>query len=149
MTPDDRPLHDRPFHEPFGNTLVRNNMIALIVAAIIAVSLPRIFSLPTALLVAYWPTFGGHFIEILYLNYLRPLLPGDRSVRTAARLLAWYIGGAALALGARFTAELLTTCRTPLVPTCVFGGLAFIGIELIAHLALSRSNKANFYDGRG
>ncbi len=39
--------------------------------------------------------------------------------------------------------------RPPRWPAWWLGGLAFIGIELVAHLALLLRGRPSFYDGRG
>jgi hypothetical protein len=94
---------------------------------------------PTATLLALWPALGGHFVELFFLNVLRPRLPDARVVQAAARVGVWFVAGAGLALGAVLTARALGELRPApflVLRTCAIGGAAFIGIELVAHLML-------------
>ena len=83
------------------------------------------------------------------LNWLRPRLSTARGVQVGVRLLVWFVGGFVLALGMRLTAILLTRFRPAHLPAWWIGGLAFIGIELVAHLVLQLRGRASFYNGRG
>ena len=91
---------------------------------------------------------GGHWVELLFLNFLRPRLAGARAVQVGVRVLAWFVGGAVLAMGMKLTAMLVGHRRADWVAWWM-GGLAFIGIEMVVHLALWMRGRANFYDGRG
>jgi hypothetical protein len=94
----------QPYREPVRTTLLRTGLIAIAIGA--ALTLPRgdIVRWPAAVLIALWPALGGHFVELLFLNVLRPSLPATRGVQVAARLLVWFVGGVVLALGMYVTA---------------------------------------------
>jgi hypothetical protein len=47
------------------------------------------------------------------------------------------------------TATALTEFRPAQWPAWWLGGLAFIGLELVAHLPLQLRGQPNFYNGRG
>jgi hypothetical protein len=96
-----------------------------------------------------WPSFGGHWIDLLFLNVLRPRLPRARLVQTTARFAVWFLGGVVLALGLRLTAATLLG-RVPLLwLTWVVAGVGFVAIELVAHVALQLRGRPSFYNGLG
>ena len=77
----------QPFHEPLRHTLLRNGAIAILVGAVIARfwgGLPR---WPLVTLLALWPSLGGHWVEVWFLNWLRPRIPAARRVQVAARFV--------------------------------------------------------------
>jgi len=98
---------------------------------------------------ALWPSFRGHWVEIWFLNWLRPRLPIARAVQTAARVVVWFVGGSGLALGMGVTAMALTGRPPERWPAWWLGGLAFIGVELVAHVFLQLRGRPSFYNGRG
>src|SRR6185436_8356079 len=96
-----------PFREPLRVTLTRTVAIALVAGFIVAQWWGGLARWPVASAVMLWPSFGGHWIELWFLNWLRPRLSDNRGVQIAARLAVWFIGGIALALGMRLTAAAL------------------------------------------
>jgi hypothetical protein len=96
-----------------------------------------------------WPSFGGHWIDLLFLNWLRPRLPAARPIQIAARVAVWLAGGIVLALGARVTALLILTRPLGAWSTWAMAGAAFIGVELIAHAVLHFRGRPSFYNGLG
>jgi hypothetical protein len=138
----------QPYREPLRTTLLRTGAIALVIA--VALSRGRVNRLPIATLLALWPAFGGHWLELFFLNYLRPRLSTTRTIRIAARILVWFLGGVVLTLGMQLTAMALTRAGWPArSPAWWIGGIGFIGVELITHLALQLRGFPNFYNGRG
>jgi len=135
--------------EPLHLTLTRTGMIALVVGALLAWWFGGLARWPIVTLLALWPSLGGHCVELLFLNRLRPSLPVARAVQAAARVGMWLIGGIGLFLGMRLTAMLLPGFPTAHWPAWWLGGLAFIGIELAAHLLLALRGRPSFYNGRG
>lgn len=138
------------FDEPLHVTLLRTVGIAVTIGAAVALlwggGLPR-WALATTLIL--WPSFGGHWLELWFLNWLRPRLSPDRRVQILARLVVWFIGGVALALGALLTARLITGARRMTWTQWSVAGVLFIGIELLAHLGLQRRGRPSFFNGRG
>ena len=137
------------FHEPLRNTLLRNGAIAIIVGAVIARfwgGLPR---WPFLTLLVLWPSLGGHWVEVWFLNWLRPRISAARRVQVAARFVVWFVGGFGLALGVALTAITLAGYRLVRWPTWWLAGLAFISVELLAHLALQLRGRPSFFNGRG
>lgn len=139
-----------PFREPLRATLARTVTIAVIVGAVLAVaSHGGLRRWPLITLLVLWPSFGGHWVELCHLNWLRPHLGVARSVQTATRLLVWFLGGSVLMLGMCLTAAALGMFPSARWPRWWLGGLAFIGIELFVHLVLQLRGKPSFYNSRG
>jgi hypothetical protein len=76
-------------------------------------------------------------------------LSAARGVQAAARVVVWFVGGILLAGGMCLTLILLTRVRPAWRADWWIGGLGFIGVELVAHLALQLRGRPSFYDGRG
>jgi hypothetical protein len=139
----------RPHREPLRTTLVRTGAIAVVVGGAIALTRGGLARWPTAALLVFWPSFGGHWVEVGFLNGLRPRLPVARAVQIAARIGAWFVGGVALAVGTGLTATAIAGVRPAQWPTWWLGGVAFVGIELVVHGVLQLRRRDSFYNGRG
>ena len=137
------------YREPLRVTLVRTGTIALVVGAVLARWWGGLARWPMATLLALWPALGGHWVEVWFLNWLRPRLSGAWAVQVGARVGVWFVGGTGLALGMGLTAMALAGFRPAHWPAWWLGGLAFIGIELVAHLVLQLRGQPSFYNGRG
>src|SRR5580658_3409046 len=128
----------QPYREPLRVTTLRTGMIAIVGGALLARFWGAMghwpMSWPKAALLILWPSFGGHWVEVWFLNWLRPRLSIARGVQVAARVGVWFLGGTALAIGMSLTAMKLAGFRRAHWPAWWAGGLAFIGIELVAHL---------------
>ena len=138
----------QPFHEPLRATLMRTIGIALVGGAVLAFRWGGLARWPVASAMVLWPALGGHFLELWFLNWLRPRLPDARIVQVAARLATWFVAGMILAAGMYLTAR-AAGLRPLHRHEWWFVGLAFIGIELTAHLALHWLGRPSFYNGRG
>jgi effector-binding domain-containing protein len=147
--PDPENVGWAPYHEPILTTLARTFTIALVVGGVLAWRTGRLANWPIATLVVLWLSFGGHWVELFFLNILRPRLPTARAAQTGARLAVWFIGGAALAQGMKLTVLLLEGSLPMRWPAWWIGGLAFIGVELIVHLLLHLRGRPSLYTGRG
>lgn len=139
----------QPFQEPIRRTLFRTVMIAFVVGGVIALSSRRWSIWPLATLLVLWPSFGGHWVEVWFLNWLRPRVSPSPIVQTATRLLVWFVGGSLFALGMGLTASALGEWRSPHWLTWWLGGAAFIGLELVMHLLTQLRGRPSFYNGRG
>ena len=140
----------QPYREPLRVTLVRTGSMALVLGALLARSLGGgLARWPMSILLMLWPSFGGHWVELWFLNWLRPRLSVARAVQVAARVAVWFVGGTGLALGMGLTAMALAGFRPARWPAWWLGGLAFIGIELVVHLFFQVRGRPSFYNGRG
>ena len=138
-----------PFKEPIRETLFRTVLIAVVVGGAVAMSLRKLSIWPLAALLVLWPSFGGHWVEVWFLNWLRPRIAPARGVQMAARILVWFAGGALLVMGMRLTASAFVQWRSPQWLTWWLGGAAFVGIELVMHFLMQLRGLPNFYNGRG
>jgi hypothetical protein len=138
-----------PSREPFRITLLRTGMIAIVVGAVLARMWGGLARWPMNTLLVFWASFGGHWVEVWFLNWLRPRLSVARGFQVAARVGVWFVGGAGLAMGMGLTAMALAGLRPAYGSAWWLGGLAFIGIELVAHLVLHLRGRPSFYNGRG
>ncbi len=95
----------QPYREPLRTTLVRTATIAVVLGALLArLSGGGLSRWPLTTLLMLWPSFGGHWVELWFLNWLRPRLSVGRAVQVAARVGVWFVGGTVLALGMGLTA---------------------------------------------
>jgi hypothetical protein len=101
----------RSYQEPFVTTLARTGSIAVAVGALIAYRQGGLVDWPIATLLLLWPSLGGHWVELLFLNFPRPRLPVTRSVQIGVWILVWFIGGMGLAAGMKLTAVMLGEFR--------------------------------------
>jgi len=151
----------QPYRETFRVTLLRTGMIALVIGAVLARYSGGLARWPRSALVALWPALGGHFVELFFLNWLRPRISRARPIQIAARILVWFIGGVILALCMWLTSQALGLFRAdhagPRPTTWLsawpsgwwIGGVGFIAVELIAHVFLQLRHQPSFYNGRG
>ena len=138
----------QPFREPIRTTLLRTGTIAIVVGGVIARFWGGLARWPFLTLLVLWPSLGGHWVEVWFLNWLRPRLPVTRPMQVGARVGVWFVSGIVLMIGMVLTAMALDSRRTHW-PAWWLGGFGFIGVELLAHLALRLRRQPNFYDGRG
>jgi len=135
--------------EPLYVTLTRTGILGLLAGMIVS----RLLHQPGSWLhwtaIALWITFGGHWVEIFFLNWLRPRLPIARPVQASARIATWFVGGIGLALGASETARLLGAMTQSRWPVWWVWGCGFVGVELFVHLFPSLRGRPSFYDGQG
>ena len=138
----------QPYREPLHATLLRTVPIALVLGTGVAV----LHRQPSAWLVwtafAFWFTFGGHWVELFFLNTLRPRVESGRWLQVTARVFTWFAGGTLLLVGATTTVRLLAG-RALLLPLWWAGGVGFIGLELLVHMLLGLRGRPNFYNGLG
>lgn len=133
--------------EPLGQVLRRTVGIALVIGAVFALRTHHLRTLAPMAVVALWPSLGGHYLELAFLNGLRPRLPSRRAVQVAARLLVWLAAGVVFYVLMSLTAAFLPLRGFPLKWWWV-GGPAFVLVELLAHVGLALRRLPNFYDGR-
>ena len=139
----------QPYREPLRATLTRTVAIALVAGAVLAYGWGSFARWPLASALMLWPSLGGHYLELWFLNWLRPRLSGARVVQTSARVTVWFLGGIAMAIGIWLTVLALTGSRRGSLVAWWIAGVAFIGIELVAHLALQLRGRPSFLNGRG
>src|SRR5258707_11485637 len=126
--------------------LPRNTLLAAPLALLLAAVLPGHgtfgWQFLDAFTIAFSFTYVGHLVETLLVKIPGIETPGGKIVR----VLGWFAGGLwcyvlarwALALYGRDTREL---------PSLMWGGLFFVGLEFLVHALLQASGKPNFYSG--
>jgi hypothetical protein len=139
----------RPYRERIRTTLIRAVSIAVVAAALVSAWAGGISRWPILSLFMLWPAFGGHWVDLWFLNWLRPRLPSAPLIQRAARVAVWFGGGGVLALGIRLTATLLHQRVALTWLTWAPAGVAFVGIELLAHAVLAARGRPSFFNGLG
>ena len=128
--------------------LTRNTLLAAPLALLIYTTvLPHHGTLGWDLLdaftLAFCFTYVGHWVEVWLLK-----LPGiETGAGKFIRVLGWFAGGLwcyevgrwVLVLYGRNTADL---------PTLLWGGMFFVGLEFVVHAILQASGKPNFFSGQ-
>jgi len=138
-----------PGHEPLKVTLARNFGIALVAGGVLASRWGGIARWPLATAVMLWPSLGGHWLEMWFLNLVRPRFSDNRTAQVVTRIAMWFAGGAAIVYCMWLSATTMSGLRSnPLLPWWG-AGLAFIGIELVAHAILQLRGRPSFFNGRG
>lgn len=138
-----------PYREPLHVTLTRNALIAIGVGGILAWRTGAITRWPVISLLTLWPALGGHFVELFFLNFLRPKLSPARPIQIAARFATWFTGGLLIGAAVILCARPLNGFRPIRWQNLWLAGLIFIAIELTVHLILQLRQRPNFYNGRG
>ena len=139
----------QPYREPFRVTVIRTGGIALAVGAVLARWMGGLTRWPLATVLVLWFSFGGHWVELWFLNWLRPRLPAARAPQIAARLGVWGVGGIGLSLGMALTASVFASYAPAQWPAWWVGGVGFISLELVVHLLPQLRGRPSFYNGRG
>ena len=135
------------YSEPWSITLRRTVGLALAIGIGVGLVQHRLRLIPITTLLALWFTLGGHFVDLLCRNELRPRISSS-PLHWLARVGAWFVGGCALYAGLVATRGLLTGLwRVPL-PWWI-GGVFFVVAELIAHLFLRFRGQPSVYGGLG
>lgn len=136
----------QPFTEPWRSTALRTGSLALAIGIGVG-SYRRQFSVvPITTLLALWFTLGGHYLEVLFRNYVQQRIAP--ALRASSRLAFWFVGGTALYAGTLATRAALTQWVTVPWPWWT-GGVLFVGVELLIHLLLQVRGQPSLYNGRG
>jgi hypothetical protein len=141
-----------PHREPLRATISRTVLIAIVAGTVLtgwSARTARPIAWPIAVVLMLWITFGGHWVELWYLNWLRPRVSGAPSVQRAARLGTWFVGGCVLGIGMVLTARALAGTPRTRWPAWWVGGALFIGVELVAHTVLQARGRPSVFNGRG
>jgi hypothetical protein len=127
--------------------LTRSTLLAAPLALLIyAALLPHHGSLGWDLLdaftLAFCFTYVGHLVEVVLLQ-----VPGiETSTGKVVRVLGWFAGGLWCYVVARWLL-LLYGRNTDELPTLLWGGFFFVGLEFVVHAILQASGKPSFYSG--
>ena len=142
----------QPYRESLRTTLVRTILIAIAAGTVFAAWSARggrSLRWPVAVVLMLWPSFGGHWLEVWFLNWLRPRLPAARTMQAVARVGTWFLDGYGFGIGMVLTARALSGFTFTQWPAWWFAGVVFLGVELVAHTALQVRGRPSFFNGRG
>jgi hypothetical protein len=139
------------YRESFVATLRRTVAIALVLTTIFSLIYPRqesfwLFWL-RAFPAIFWFPFGGHYVELAYLNLLRIRRPWVHRHRIVGRLLCWFIGGLPLGLGCWWT-WIAVGAKPDFTLPFWWGMPFFVVAEFIVHAFLSLQGLPSFWNGR-
>ena len=134
--------------EPFRRTLARNVAIAVSVSAMFALVRHDAKGFLPVLVLALWPSLGGHYVDMASGNGVRARVSAGPFARAVARMLIWFAGGVLLYLCMSANSRVLPIKVLPL-NLWWFGGLLFIGIELVVHAIMAIRGVPSFYNRRG
>lgn len=135
----------QPFREPLRITLTRTLLIAAVAGLIASSWMGGVRRWPVLFAMMLWPSFGGHWIDLFFLNWMRQRLPDSAGFQRGARLALWFAGGIVLALGARWTLVLISGYPPARWPTWSVAAATFVAIELVAHAAIHARGRPSFY----
>lgn len=139
-------MTSQSYHEPLHLTLLRTGLIGLVLGLVVARVQRQPAAWPQWTAFALWFSFGGHWAEIFFLNWLRPRLASVRWAQVTGRLFTWLIGGTLLMVGARITV-LSLSAQSLRLPPWWLGGPVFVGLELLVHGLPALRGRPSFYDG--
>jgi len=139
--------HWQPFAEPWRNTALRTGSLALAIGIGVGLYRRQFSIIPIVTLLALWFTLGGHYLEVLFRNYVQQRI-APQALRASSRLAFWFVGGTTLYAAALATRTALTGRGAESWPWWT-GGLVFVGVELVIHLLLQAHGQPSFYNGRG
>ena len=127
--------------------LTRNTLLAVPVALVLYMMFPKHgplgWDLLDAFTVAFSFCFIGYLVEKALLN-----LPGiETGGGKVIRVLGWFAGGLWCYVLARW-ALLAYGRNTSELPSLIFGGVFFVGLQFVLHAILQASGKPNFYSGQ-
>jgi hypothetical protein len=127
--------------------LTRSTLLAVPLALVILLMLPRhgtfLWDFLDAFTLAFSFTYVGHWVEVLLLK-----IPGiETSSGKLVRVLGWFAGGLWCYVLARWALHAYGR-DTRELPSLLWGGLFFVGLEFVVHALLQASGKPNFSSGQ-
>jgi len=139
--------------ESFFQTVKRTIITTTVIAAIITLSgifptsgKSKLVLFAIVWLIVFCIVFGGHWLELIFINYIKFGLPNNIALLYLVRIAYWFFSSIPLFIIANFVADLFTHGARPLGQWWAFG-LIYIGIELIMYLIMYIKMKKSFYNG--
>lgn len=131
--------------ERFLTTLTRTTVTAGLLAVVVLFAVPRhagaLWDYVDVFTLAFCFTFLGHYVDALLLR-----IPGiDVGLGRIVWVLGWFAGGLWCYVVARWLWTLYGRDLHDL-PGLLWGGVVFVGLELVAHAAMKARGRRNFYD---
>ena len=129
------------------NALTRNTLLAIPVALVLYIMLPKhstfLWDYLDAFTLAFSFTYVGYLVEKLLLQIPGIETPGGKIIR----VFGWFAGGLWCYVLARWA---LTSYGrdTRELPSLIWGGLFFVALQFVVHGMLQAKGKPNFYSGQ-
>ena len=139
--------------EPIGQTLIRTVITTTIIAAIIywlhlfpsgGKSKLSLFEMIWS--IVFCIVFGGHWLELLFINRIKFYLPNNILVLYLIRIGYWFLCAVPLFYIAGLVCNLFNYQTGVLGKWWTFG-IFYIGIQLVMHGIMQLRYKKSFYDG--
>ena len=140
------------YREPLLTTVFRTATIALIPALIKCFTTHNAHLFAAYFFGALWFSFGGHWVEIAWLDGIRHRLPKSCRIQKIGRITYWFVSGIVLGVFMALTIKTLDPGFTPNFPPSllILSGVAFVLIELLVHsILLQRRGRPSFYNSAG
>jgi hypothetical protein len=141
------------FPERFPQTIIRTVMLAAVIAIVITLlhlfpagQRSKFAQFGMIWLMAFGIVFGGHWLELLFINYLKFALPKNMPVLYMSRIVYWFFCAIPLLFIVNLIGGLFT--YTAGLPGQWWAlGLGYIGIELFMHALMQVRYQKSFYNG--
>ena len=133
-------------------TIIRTIITTTIIAAILifahiipgyGMSKPTLFG--TIWLMIFCIVFGGHWLEVLFINSIKFMLPQNMFFLYFVRIIYWFLCAIPLFILANWSCS-LTGYNLSIGNWWMFG-FVYIGIELFMHAIMQLKQKKSFYNG--
>ena len=122
--------------------LTRNTLLAVLVAVLVSLMLPSSYDFLDAFTIAFSFCYVGYLVEKVLLKVPGIETGGGRLIR----MLGWFAGGLWCYVLARW-ALVAYGKNTSELPSLIWGGLFFVGLQFVVHALLQATGKPNFYSG--
>ena len=125
------------------NTLLAAPLALLIYTTVLPHHGPLTWDLLDAFTLAFSFTYVGHWVEVLLLKF--PDI--ETATGKLIRVFGWFAGGLWCYEVGRWLL-LLYGRNTGELPSLLWGGLFFVGLEFVVHAILQATGKPNFFSGQ-
>ena len=139
--------------ESFIQTIMRTIITATIIASILTLFgiIPytgnsKLAAFGIMWLAVYCIVFGGHWLELFFINYVKFIIPGNILLLYSVRIFYWFFSAIPLFALANLAIN-LTSEKTMLMGKWWTLGLIYIGIQLIINAIMQLRMKKSFYNG--
>lgn len=139
--------------EPFLQTVIRTIITTTIIAIILvglhlfpSGGLSKLTLSAMIWLMVFCVVFGGHWLELMFINRIKFALPENIFVGYGVRIAYWYLYSIPLFFVMNLVENLFAYHAGHLGSWAVFGFL-YIGIQLFMHAIMQIRFKKSFYNG--
>jgi hypothetical protein len=123
--------------------LTRNTLLAVLVAVLVSLILPASYDFLDAFTIAFSFCYVGYLVEKTLLKIPGIETGGGRIIR----VLGWFAGGLWCYVLGRWVLVAYGK-DTSALPSLMWGGLFFVGLQFLVHGMLQATGKPNFFSGQ-